>query len=458
MSRSDQPAILGGAKVRTSQFPPRVTMGAKEKEAAVRVVESDVLSAFIGGAGQFFGGGDHVRRFEHNWASSYGFKHAISVNSWTTGLVTCIGAAGVEPGDEVICSPYTMSASATCALFYGGIPVFADINPETFALDPDAVEARITERTKAIVLVHLFGYPANVEQIMEIARPRGVKVIEDAAQAPGVYRGGKAVGAIGDMGGFSLNFHKHIHTGEGGMIVTQDDEVAERCRLIRNHGENVVASSSLQDISNTIGSNYRLTELQAAVGIEQLRKLPALLEERMSLASHMNKRLAEIDGLTPQNVPADSTHAYYVYPIRFDAKKIGLSRHLFLKSVLAELPAPDGFEGTALTEGYVRPLYHAPVYQQKIAIGKKGFPFNCNPGIDYDYQGRLCPTAERMYEEELLLSPIIREPLTLTDIDDLADAIAKVVNNSATIAAEITDDSQGEVFTPVNAAVDTNVR
>jgi dTDP-4-amino-4,6-dideoxygalactose transaminase len=160
-----------------------------------------------------------------------------------------------------------MSASATAVLFYGGIPIFADLDRDRYTLDPLSVESCITPRTKAIMVVHLFGYPADMDAIMAIAKKYRLMVIEDAAQAPGVLYKGRPVGAIGDVGGFSLNFHKHIHTGEGGLLVTNNDEIALRCRLIRNHGENATEAYGVEDISNTIGSNYRFTELQAAIGI-----------------------------------------------------------------------------------------------------------------------------------------------------------------------------------------------
>jgi dTDP-4-amino-4,6-dideoxygalactose transaminase len=427
-------------------------MGEAEKKAALDVLDSDVLSAFIGGPGKSFLGGEKVREFEEAWAQKYGFKHAICVNSWTSGLIIAIGAAGIKPGDEVICTPYSMSASATCAMFYGGIPVFADVDPETFCLNPTSIEKRVSKRTKAIVVVHLFGHPADMDAIMAIAEPRNIKVIEDAAQAPGVFYKGKPVGSIGDIGGFSLNFHKHIHTGEGGMLVTNDDKLAQRCRLIRNHGENVIETEHIEDLVNVIGGNYRLTELQAAIGIEQLKRLNGYLETRQELAAYLNGRLSEIDGLTVHQVPKDCTHAYYMYPFKYDAGVAGLPRSLFVRAVLSELPEPDGFESTPLTEGYVKPLYLSKIYQKKIALGRGGFPFNFNPGIDYDYSKGLCPVAERMYEKELLLSPIVREPLTKSDMDDLADAIEKTLLHSDDIWSTLGDDSdKEEMFTPVHA-------
>lgn len=422
-------AILGGAPIRTNDFPNRISMGIEEKQAAMRVLESDILSGFIGAAGKFFNGGKEVIDFENLWASTYGFKNAISMNSWTTGLQVAVGAVGIEPGDEVICPPYTMSASATAVLFYGGIPIFADLDPNRYTLDPLAVERCISPRTKAIMVVHLFGYPADMDAIMAIAKKHDLKVIEDAAQAPGVLYKGRPVGAIGDIGGFSLNFHKHIHTGEGGLLVTNNDDIALRCRLIRNHGENATEAYGVEDISNTIGSNYRFTELQAAIGIEQFKKLKGFLVHRTQLGQYLSSRLSSTPGLSIQNIESGSTHSYYMFPIRFDENIVGISRNLFLRAVSAELPVPKYWDTTPLAEGYVKPLYLNPVYQKQIAIGKKGFPFNYNSGIIYSYPKGLCPVTEKLYEKELLLSPLIREGMGINDIKDFADAIEKVMSN-----------------------------
>jgi dTDP-4-amino-4,6-dideoxygalactose transaminase len=453
-----QPAILGGEKVRTKPFLPRTTMGKEEAEAVLEVVKSDVLSAFLGGAGQFFNGGKKVKEFENKWAEKYGFKHAISVNSWTTGLMVACGAVGIEPGDEVICSPYTMSASATCALFYGGIPVFADIDPHTFCIDPASIEKCITPRTKAIIVVHIFGGCADMDPIMEIAKKHKLKVIEDAAQAPGVHYKGRPIGAIGDIGGFSLNFHKHIHTGEGGMLVTNDDEVALRSRLIRNHGENAIDAYGIENLSNVIGSNYRLTELQAAIGVCQLDRLQDYLKTRRELANYFTELLSGIDGLDVIQNIENGDHAFYVFPMKYDAEKIGLPRSLFVKAVGAELPEPKGAEGMALTAGYVKPLYLNPIYQKQIALGSKGFPFNYNEGVKYDYSKGICPIVEDLYEKKTILSPLIREPLTKEDVLDIANAIKKVITNSAIIKAAFPDANDNTILTPLDAANATDVR
>lgn len=450
-------AILGGTPVRIAEFSNRVSMGSEEKSAALRVLDSDVLSGFIGAAGKFFNGGKEVIDFENLWVSTYGFKNAISVNSWTTGLQVAVGAVGIEPGDEVICPPYTMSASATAVLFYGGIPIFADLDPSRYTLDPLSVERCITPRTKAIMVVHLFGYPADMDAIMAIAKKHGLKVIEDAAQAPGVFYKGRPVGTIGDVGGFSLNFHKHINTGEGGLIVTDNDEIALRCRLIRNHGENATEAYGVDDISNTIGSNYRYTELQAAIAIEQFKKLKGFLEHRTQLGEYLSTRLSSIPGLSVQNIESGSTHSYYMYPIRFDEDIFGISRNFFLRAVSAELPKPKFWDTTPLAEGYVKPLYLNPVYQKKIAIGKKGFPFNFNLGVNYEYPKGLCPVAERLYEKELMLTPLVREGINVEDIKDFADAIEKVTDNLQELKAYSENDDSGKIFDALEA-IETYVK
>lgn len=424
-------AIAGGVATRTQAFPVRRTMGDAEKQAVIEVMDSGVLSGFFGSPGPHWLGGSKVQAFERKWAEQYGFAHAISVNSWTTGLMTAVGAIGISPGDEVIVSPYTMSASATAILFYGGIPVFADIDPDTFNISAATIELCITPRTKAVMVVHIFGQSADMDPIMKLARRHRLKVIEDAAQAPGVHYKGKPVGAIGDIGGFSLNYHKHIHTGEGGMLVTNDDQLALRCQLIRNHGENLIEAQQVEDLTNMMGSNYRLTELQAAIGCAQLDRLEDCLAHRRRLAAYFGRRLAGIDGLTAAKIADGAEHAYYLYPVKYDAKATGIPRQMFVKAVNAELPTPEIWEQTGWVEAYVRPLYLAPMYQKKIAFGAKGFPWSVNPDVDYNYQKGICPVVERMFDEELIFTPLMREPLLESDIDDFVAAIEKVLSNKA---------------------------
>ena len=420
-------ALKGGRATRTQVFTARPTMGDAEKKAVMEVMESGELSGFFGSPCPQWLGGEKVRQFERKWADRYGYKHAISVNSWTTGLMTAVGATGIGPGDEVIVSPYTMSASATSILFYGGIPVFADIDPDTFNITAATIEPLITPRTKAVMVVHIFGQTAEMEAIMALARIHKLKVIEDGAQSPGVKYKGKPICGFGDIGGFSLNYHKHIHTGEGGMLVTNDDQVALRCQLIRNHGENMVEDQQIEDLTNILGSNYRLTELQAAIGIAQLDRLDGYVAHRQRLATYFGKQLAWVSGLTPAKVADGAEHAYYLYPVKYDASITGISRKAFVQAVNAELPPVQVWEQTGFIEGYIKPLYLAPLYQKKIAMGRTGFPWNANAGVDYNYSEGICPVVERMYDQELIYTPLMREPLTETDIDDFVAAIKKVL-------------------------------
>jgi perosamine synthetase len=284
------------------------------------------------------------------------------------------------------------------------------------------------------MVVHIFGQSADMDPIMALARKHDLKVIEDAAQAPGVHYKGKPVGAIGDIGGFSLNYHKHIHTGEGGMLVTNDDRIAQRCQMIRNHGENLIDFLGVQDLSNMIGSNYRLTELQAAIGCAQLDRLDGFLKHRQHLAQHFGRQLADIPGLTAARVVEGGEHAYYLYPMKYDARATGISRAVFVKAVNAELPTPTSWEQTGMVEAYVKPLYLAPAYQKQIAIGTKGFPWSTNSHIAYDYRKGLCPVVERLHEEEMIYSPLIREPLSESDIDDFVAAIRKVLRHKSELS------------------------
>jgi perosamine synthetase len=426
-------AIAGGKPVRSMPFTMRKTMGEAEKRAVLEVLDSDILSGFFGSPGSAWVGGPKVKEFEAKWASMYGFKHAISVNSWSTGLMTAVGAIGIEPGDEVIVSPYTMSASATSIVFYGGIPVFADVDSDTFNITAATIEKVLSPRTKAIMVVHIFGQAADMDPIMALAKKYKLKVIEDAAQCPGIRYKGTPVGAIGDVGGFSLNYHKHIHTGEGGMIVTNDNDIAVRCRLIRNHAENLTEYVGVDDLTNMIGSNYRLTEMGAAIGYAQLDRLDGYLTHRQRLARSFSEGLSNIPGMTPAKVADGCEHAYYLYPIKYDARIIGIPRNKFVQAVNHELPKPEHWEQTFLAEGYVKPLYLAPMYQKKVALGRKGFPWRENAGVSYNYAKGSCPVVEQLYEESMIFTPLIREPLRESDIDDALSAIRKVIKHKCEV-------------------------
>ena len=270
-------AINGGNPVRTDPWLDNITTGEEEKLAVMRVMDSGFLSLFEGSHTPdtpfSFNGGPEVQCLEDEWSDYYGVKHSISVNSATSGLYAAIGALEIGYGDEVIVSPYTMSACAIAPLIYGAIPVFADVELNNGSLDPKSIAERISSRTKAILVVHQFGIPADMDAIMIIAKKHGIKVIEDCAQAHGAKYKDQYVGTIGDIGVFSLNVNKAIQSGEGGVCITNNNNLAYRLRLIRNHGEAVVDAADYKNIVNIAGFNYRLTELQAAIARVQLKKM-----------------------------------------------------------------------------------------------------------------------------------------------------------------------------------------
>ena len=420
-------AINGGEAVRTSPFPLYVTIGEEEKRAVMEVLDSTVLSKFLGTWSPDFFGGPRVQKLEREWEAYFGVKHAISVNSATSGLYAAVGAAGVGPGDEVIVSPYTMSASAAAALVYGGIPVFADIDPDTFCLSPASIRERITPRTKAIIVVDIFGHPAAMNEIMAIAREHDLIVIEDTAQAPGATYHGKFAGTLADMGVFSLNYHKTIHCGEGGIVVTNNPDLAERLQLIRNHAEVVVKKKGVENIVNMVGFNYRMTEIEAAIAAEQLKKLEGLVAPRIAAANFLTRELFGLPGLTPPAVQPGVRHGYYVYVMKYDAAATGVPRERIVAAMQAE--------GIPLGQGYVEPIYLQPLYQQRIAYGKDGFPFTY-PGYQgtINYERGICPVTERMHFQELLHGDFCHANLSQGDLEDIVRAFRKVFDNMSELA------------------------
>jgi len=418
-------AINGGTPVRTDKFPPHKFIGDEEKKAVAGVLDSGILSKFLGCWHEDFYGGPQVQALEKKWAEYFNVKHAISVNSCTSGLYCAVGAAGISPGDEVIVSPYTMSASATAALIYGGIPVFADIEEEYYCLDPYSIEKLITPKTKAIIVVDLLGLPYDVERINAIAEKHNLTIIEDCAQAPGAKYNDKFAGTLGDMGVYSLNYHKHIHCGEGGVIVTDNDELAEKLRLIRNHAEAVAGGKELADHVNMVGFNYRMTEIEAAIAGCQLDKLETLIAERQKNCAYLEAGLKDIPALKMPAVRENCTHSYYVHALQYDETAAGVGRDRFIEAIQAELPVTElrEAEGPLISYGYGQPLYLLPMYQKRIAFGKEGYPFTLT---ERKYEKGLCPVTERMFEKAFIGHELMRPGMRKSDLDDVITAFHKV--------------------------------
>lgn len=421
-------ALLGGPKTIQTAFKRYNPIGVEEVQAAKQVIESGVLSQFLGSWNPDFYGGPKVQQFERMCEAYFGVRHAVTVNSWTSGLVAAVGAIGIEPGDEVIVTPWTMCASATAILQWNAIPVFADIEPNTFCLDPASVEANITPYTKAIMVVDIFGHSANMDALMEIARKHGLKVISDTAQAPGTFYKANMTGTLADVGGYSLNYHKHIHTGEGGILVTNDDQIAERLRLIRNHAEAVVGPKGETDLVNMVGNNFRLGEIECAIGIEQLKKLKGLVAGRQRAAESLSVGLKGLPGLRTPKVEPDCTHAYYMYPMVLDMEALGLPRAVIIKALEAE-----GVIG--LAAGYAN-IHMLPMYQKKIAFGSLGFPWSsdiCRREVSYAHG--ICPVAEELHEKTYMGFAMCMHEIEDREVDLMTEAFGKVWDNLEALRA-----------------------
>lgn len=442
------PAILGGSPTFNKPFAPYVTIGEEERNAAIEVIEKGTLSGFIGAWVPEFFGGEKVRELESRWLEFFGVRHAIAMNSATSCLYASIGALGIEPGDEVIVTPTTMTATVTGIILYQAIPVFADICPHTFCIDPKKVEALITDRTKAIIGVNIYGESAHWDALREIAKKHRLRLIEDAAQSIGGTYNGIKSGTLGDIGVYSLNRHKHVHCGEGGVCVTNDDSLAERLRLIRNHGEAVVGDKGTEDLVNIIGFNYRITEIEAAIAKEQLTKLDHYVEERRAVCKAIIKAFSSLKGivapiespLSPEEAPSDLCrapeitvkHVYYYLCFKIDKDKLGLSRSAFVKAMNAE--------GVPLREGGYEPVYFQPLYQKKIAFGSKGYPFTADYyGRKIDYSPGICPVAERMWRDELFYFPGHSFVPTNEEISRFNDAAEKVLKYKEEIKQSLSE-------------------
>jgi dTDP-4-amino-4,6-dideoxygalactose transaminase len=274
--------------------------------------------------------------------------------------------------------------------------------------------------------VDIFGHSANKDALMAIAARHGLKVISDAAQAPGVFYKDKYAGTLAHVGSYSLNYHKHIHTGEGGILVTDDDQIAERLQLIRNHAEAVVGGKGVTDLSNMLGYNFRLGEIECAIGIEQLKKLNRFVASRQHAAERLSAGLNGLEGLRTPVVEPDCTHAYYVFPMVLDITRLGLSRTRIVEALQAE-----GVSG--LGSSYAN-LHLLPMYQQKIAYGSKGFPWTsdiCHREVSY--RRGICPVAEELNDHSYMGFAMCMHELTDEDVDLMVRAFRKVWANLAAL-------------------------
>jgi len=322
-------AINGGAPVREVEWIKWPIWDREAEESMLKVLRS---------GNWYRGDGDVCSKFEKKYAELIGAKRALATASGTTALITAMEVLGVDAGDEVIISPYTFIATYNVVLNARALPVFADTNPETFLLDPDTIEEKINERTTALIPVHIFGLPADMKRINNIAKKHDLAVIEDACQAWLAEFEGKSCGTMGDLGTFSFQATKHIPSGEGGAVVGNDDVLMDRCYSYHNCGRPYGESMRGMGQNCIRGSNKRMTELQAVILLSQMERVVADTEKRIKNARYLDSRLKEIPGIVPCKLEKGATRAvYHLYPFRYQKEHFdGLSREKFMAALNAE--------------------------------------------------------------------------------------------------------------------------
>jgi perosamine synthetase len=389
-------AIDGGTPVRKTLLPyGRQSITDADIQAVVDVLRSDWLTT-----------GPKVAEFEEAFAARVGAAHAVSFSSGTAALHGAAFAAGLKPGDEAITTPLTFAATANCVLYQGAHPVFADVCPDTLNLDPEQVEARVTSRTRAILPVDYAGHPAGLDSILEIAKRHSLIVIEDACHALGAEHHGRRVGGIADMTVFSFHPVKHITTGEGGMVTTQNPGFAEILRRFRNHGLSTEARQR-QSAGQwhyemvLLGFNYRLPDMVCALGIEQLKRLEANLARRREIAARYSSAFREVPGVIPPAVRAEANPAWHLYPIRLDLEKLTVGRGQIFRALRAE--------NIGVNVHYI-PVHLHPYYRDR-----------------FGYKGGEFPVSEDAYNR--LLSLPMFHAMSDQDAEDVIHAVGKILGH-----------------------------
>lgn len=415
-------AILGGDKTIKEKMRLHNSIGKEERQAVNKVMKSGKLSAFYGSWGKGFYGGKYVRKFEKKCEKFFGVKYALTVNSWTSGLIASVGSLDINPGDEIIVSPWSMCASATSILHWNAIPVFADIEYDTFNLNPSDVIKKITKRTKAIMSVDVFGHPAPINQLKKIASKYKLKIISDSAQSPGATYYNKFAGTTTDIGGISLNYHKHINTGEGGVIFTNKKKYADRIAMIRNHAEAIVHKKKIKNLANLVGYNFRMGEIEAAIGIEQLKKLNKIIKNKQNIAELLIKGLSGLKGLKLPLIKKKCSHVFYVFPLQIDGDQLGVHRNKIYEALKAE-----GVEGLQINFTHIPRL---PIFKKKIAYGSNGFPWTINKFTKkIKYNDGMCPVADDLLDNKYLGILLCSYDFRKKDAQNLIKAFHKVWNN-----------------------------
>lgn len=409
--REELLAIEGGPPIRSVPLPnvggkPGRDLGDEELANLREVIDSGRL---------FVHGGKFVQQFEQEFANLLGVKHAIASTSGTAAIHVAVGTINPNPGDEIITSPITDMGSIIGILAQNAIPVFADLDMQTYTLLPESVESCITDRTKAILVVHLFGHPTDMDAIMEIAQRYGLWVIEDCAQAYLAEDNGRLVGTMGHLACFSMQQSKHMTTGDGGVTVTNDDRLAERARLFVDKGWPRHPGAPRGYLF--LGMNYRMNELTGAVACAQVKKVQSVVERRRAVAQAITQRISEISGVNSPVVRDGCKHSWWLYPITIDQSVLGVSPQEFAKALSAEgIPAEQGYIG--------EPIYMSPLFQNAETYGDLGCPFTCPYANAREYRLPDTPNAVEILKNIVTLA--CNEFFTPNDVEDISNAVAKV--------------------------------
>ena len=401
-------ALYGGTPTKTTPYGKGKRFGKEELANLEEALNQNTL---------FYWFGNMTKRFCAKFADMYGAKHCVATSSGTASIHVALGAVGVGPGDEVITSPITDMGSVIGILYQNAVPVFADLDPHTYNMDPDAIEAKITKRTKAIVVVHLAGNAAEIDRIVEIAHRHGVAVIEDCAQSYCCKYKGKYVGTFGDIGCFSLNDFKHISAGDGGMILTDNEDLYYKAMMFADKNFNRLGTEVVKNIPY-LAPNYRMNELTAAVGLAQLDRVEDICAKRNVYGTKLSKALEESPGLYPHKVLADCESSYWFYLLRIDEKTLGVSRDEFVKALKAE--------GISSSAGYIPScVYQYDMFKNRTAYpGTTHYPFDGTHGDPIEYKDGDCPVAEEILRTCLKMP--VNEFFTNADLEDTVAAIKKV--------------------------------
>jgi perosamine synthetase len=408
--KASKAAILGGKPVRTKPFPAWPVWDESAEESILSVLRS---------GNWFRGQGTKVTEFEKKYAELIGAKRCLATASGTTALMVALHVLGVDAGDEVIVSPYTFIATYNVVFLTKALPVFADTDPETFQINPDKIEERINENTKAILPVHILGLPANMDKINAIAKKHNLVVIEDACQAWMAEWKGKKVGTLGDLGCFSFQNSKHLPAGEGGAVVGDNEEIMDRCCSFHNCGRpfGSVKRTSGYPIR---GSNRRMQEFQAVILMSQMKRLEKDTQKRTENANYLTSRIKDIPGIVPHKLYEEVTRAaYHLYPFRYKKEHFNnLSRAKFLSALSAEgIPCSGGY-GPQYNDGLIEEALNSPGYKRLYSRERLK---RYRQELHYPDNDQLCKEAV-WFTQNMLLGP-------KEDIDDIADAILKVYEN-----------------------------